>query len=332
MISGDDHMSIRFGILGAGRIAHRFCQAANGIDRTLQAVASRDRERAREFQESYHIATMYGSYGEMLADPDVDCVYVATPHGLHFEHMQAVLNAGKHVLCEKAFTLNRAQAEEIFALAREKRLFVMEAMWTRFLPVIQEVQETIQKGEIGDVTALEATFGFPSPADETDRLFDPRLGGGALLDVTLYPITLANLILGIPERITAKAHFGNTGVDLTDKIWYQYGDLKAVLSGSIETALGFDARITGTKGSILMPHFWATDRATVMDPEGKTLREIFHSFRVNGLEYEIMEAEERIESGEWESPVMPWSETLEILRQMDEIRSLWNFRYPQENR
>jgi len=324
-------MSVRFGVMGAGRIAHRFCQAVNGIGGILQAVASRDRERAKEFQTLYGIATMYGSYGEMLADPDVDCVYVATPHGLHWEHMLSCLHAGKHVLCEKSFTLNRAQAEEVFALAKSKRLFVMEAMWSRFLPVVQDVRTAVQNGEIGDVTALEATFGFPSPADETDRLFDPRLGGGALLDVTLYPITLANLILGIPDRIAAKAHFGKTGVDATDKIFYEYGSLKAVLNGSIETYLGFDAKITGTKGSIQMPHFWATDKATVFDADGKISREIFHPFRVNGMEYEVLEVGERIESGDLESPVMPWSETLEIMRQMDEIRALWNFRYPQEN-
>ncbi len=324
-------MEIRFGILGAGKIAQKFCEAANGIGVKLQAVASRDRSRALTFQERYGIATMYGSYGEMLADPDVDCVYVATPHGLHYEHMLACLRARKHVLCEKAFTLNRPQAEEVFAIARENGLFVMEAMWTRFLPAVQEACRSVKSGEIGSLISLEARFAFRSTNPPEDRLFNPALGGGALLDVGVYPITLANLVFGVPNRITAKARFTATGVDGTAKIVYDYPDAKAVLFASIEEDGGREAKIVGTEGVVRIPGFWATETATLCDLKGQPLRTITLPHRVNGMEYEIEETIRCIAEHRLESPIMPWSETLEILAQTDQIRSLWGFRYPGEN-
>ncbi len=324
-------MDIRFGILGAGKIARKFCDDAIGIGAKLQAVASRYRSRAKAFQDHFAIATMYGSYGEMLADPDVDCVYVATPHGLHHEHMLACLRAGKHVLCEKAFTLNRLQAKEVFDLASQKGLFVMEAMWTRFLPVVRTVCNLIREEEIGRPISMDARFAFRCPNPPEDRVFNPLLGGGALLDVGVYPITLANLVFGIPKQIDAKARFTSTGVDGTDKIVYHYPESKAVLSASIEEENGREAKIVGTRGIVRMPGFWATEIATVCDLQGKTLRNVRIPHRVNGMEYEIEETIRCISEKRLESPIMPWRETLEILRQTDQIRSLWGFRYPGEN-
>jgi dihydrodiol dehydrogenase / D-xylose 1-dehydrogenase (NADP) len=310
---------VRFGIMGAGKIAHKFCIAANGIGAILEAVASRDSEKARKFQLEHRVHKMYDSYEKMLSDNDIDCVYIATPHGLHFEHLIACLKANKNVLCEKAFTLNRSQAKCVFALAEKKHRFVME-----------ELQRTIQNGEIGQITRLDAAFAFQSDAAENDRLFDPALGGGALLDVGIYPITFANLILGIPERFESVVKFASTGVDATESIVYHYPQSVAHLQASIRTDLGREATIYGTKGTIHVPAFWAAEKAEILDLTGNLVRLIFEPHWVNGMEYEIQETTRCIEAGLLQSPQMSWETTLEILRQTDALRKSWHFFYPQE--
>ncbi len=325
-------MDVRFGILGAGRIAHKFAEALRGIGGVPVAVASRDKDRAEAFGERHGIPVSYGSYAELLADPQIDCVYVATPHGLHRDHMIACLEAGKPVLCEKAFTLDLPEAEEVFRLAASRGLFVMEAMWTRFLPVIREALLAVQNGEIGKVVSLEADFAFPGDRDPAGRLLDPALGGGALLDVGIYPITLANLFLGIPESVRAEARFAVTGVDVDETIVYGYPDAEAVLRASFLKLRSRTARIKGTEGSLVLPAFWAAERAEIRDVSGRLRRRIVHPHLVNGMEYEILETARCLKERRKESPLMPWSETREILRQTDGIRGLWNFRYPRENR
>jgi predicted dehydrogenase len=326
----DGDIMIRFGVMGAGKIAHKFCQAVVGIGGNLEAVASRSPEKALLFQTEYHFAKTFGSYPEMLSDPLVDCVYIATPHGLHYEHLLLCLNAGKHVLCEKAFTLNEKQATEVLSLAKKKHLFVMEAMWTRFLPVILDVQKAVLAGEIGEVIGLEASFAFKSDADPCDRLYNPELGGGALLDVGIYPLTMANLILGVPESIEADAHFALTGVDATDRITLHYPHATATLVASIENNMAREAIIIGTKGSVRIPDFWATERATFQNLNHRITRKINRPHPVNGMEYEIREVLRCLEAHLIESPMMSHRMTLEIMRQMDQIRRIWNFRYPQE--
>ncbi len=321
---------IKFGVMGAGKIAHRFCQAMNGINETLYAIASRDLERAARFVTNYGFAKAYGTYEELLADPEVKCVYVATPHGLHYEHVKLCLEAGKNVLCEKAFTLNRREAQDLFDLARVKGLFVMEGMWTRFLPAIQEVKKVVDQGEIGDIIEIDADFCFESGASADDRLFDPALGGGALLDVGIYPLTLVNLFLGVPDSFDTEVTMGPTGVDVTEKITYFYPHATAVMNASIVADLGREAYIYGTKGYIHIPAFWSTEVATVYNKDHKIVREIAVKHLVNGLEYEIFETIRCIRKKELESSVCPHEATLEILRQTDEIRASWNFRYPGE--
>ena len=321
---------INFGVLGAGKIAHRFCQAMNGINENLHAIASRDIERAARFVTNYGFVKAYGTYAELISDPDIGCIYVATPHGLHFEHVKMCLEAGKHVLCEKAFALNRGQAETLFRIARAKGLFVMEAMWTRFLPAILEVKRLVDAGEIGDIIEIDADFCFESGADSSDRLFDPALGGGALLDVGIYPLTLVNLFLGIPDNFDAEVTMGPTGVDVTEKITYFYPHAFAVMNASIVEDRAKEAYIYGTKGYVHLPNFWSTEVATVYNNNHKIVREIAVKHIVNGMEYEIFETIKCIRRKAVESALCPHETTIEILRQTDELRKSWNFRYPGE--
>jgi len=321
---------VKFGVLGAGRIAKTFSSAVSGIHENLYAIASRDLTKAKQFQSEFGYSVAYGSYEELLDDPSVVCVYVATPHSLHFEQMKMCLEKGKHILCEKAFTLNREQAKIIFEIADEKKLFVMEAMWTRFLPTIQEIQKLVAEDAIGDIFQIEASFGFESTKNLKDRLLNPVLGGGALLDIGIYPITLANLFLGVPDSFESNAFFHPSGVDTSAKITYFYPEAEAILNMSFMDNIGNDAYIYGTKGYFHIPNFHACEVATLYNNNHKVVKMIEHKHLVNGMEYEIFETIKCIRKKALESPVMTHETTLEILRQMDEIRKSWNFKYPQE--
>lgn len=321
---------VRFGILGAGRIAHSFCAAAKGIGETVSAVASRDEQKAKDFQAKWNLPRAYGSYEAFLSDPTVDCVYVATPHGLHYEHMLQILDAGKHILCEKAFTLNRKQAAEIFAKAKEKGLFVMEAMWTRFLPTIQDVLKIVQNGEIGEIIQIDAAFCFEASKDPEGRHLNLALGGGALLDVGIYPITMANLVLGSPTSIESEVRLHSSGVDISETITYLYPEAEVFLKAGFDEDLPRDAFLYGTTGYIQIPHFNGAERAIVFDRNHKIVKVIEHKHLVNGLEYEIFETVRCIKKKALESQIMSHETTLEILAQMDQLRRDWNLSYPQE--
>lgn len=321
---------VKFGILGAGAIAGTFCDAVNGIQEHLHAVASRDLEKAEAFAKTHAIPKAYGSYEELLDDPEVTCVYVATPHAFHYEQMKMCIEKNKHILCEKAFTLNAAQAKEIFELADAKNLFVMEAMWTRFLPTILEVKKLVDEDVIGDIFQIDANFGFRADKKPKDRLFDPILGGGALLDIGIYPITLANLFLGIPDSFESNVTFHPSGVDLCEKIRYFYPEAEAVLTASFKEDLGTEATIYGTKGYVTFPGFHSAQVATVYNNNHKVVKMIEHKHLVNGMEYEVFETVKCIKKRCTESSIMSHETTLQMMRQMDEIRHSWNFRYPQE--
>jgi len=321
---------IKFGVLGAGRIARTFSDSVNGIHETLYGIASRDLLRAEQFQSEYGFVKAYGSYEELLDDPNIDCVYIATPHGLHFEQMKMCLEKGKHILCEKSFTLNLDQAKIILEMAEAKNLFVMEAMWTRFLPTIQEVCKMIQNDAIGDIFQIDASFGFETATSTKDRLFNPELGGGSLLDIGIYPITLANLLLGVPDSFETLSSFYASGVDTSAKITYFYPEAEAILNISFLDNLGNDAYIYGTKGYFHIPNFHACEFATLYNNNHKVVKMIEHKHIINGFEYEIFEAIRCIKKKLIESPLMKHEDTLEIMRQMDEIRKSWNFKYPQE--
>ncbi len=321
---------IRWGILGCGAIAAKFAQALRAVSGAeLRSVASRDESKAREFANSYGAKKCHLGYEGLASDPDVDVVYVATPHSFHKAHTVLCLNAGKHVLCEKPFAINRQEAQEMVEIAMRKELFLMEAMWTRFLPVTCKVREWLANGIVGDVRMITADFGFRADFDPHSRLFDLNLGGGSLLDVGVYTVAMASMVYKRkPSKIQTASHLGRTGVDEQAAAILQYdrGEL-ALLASAISVETANEARICGTAGTIHIPQFWRATTATFIADKKK---EIAFPFRANGFEYEIEEVLRCIEKGKTESDIMPISESLSIMETMDAIRAQWGFMYPTE--
>jgi predicted dehydrogenase len=242
---------VKWGILGLGSIANSFAEGLRSVKGAeLVACGSRDLKKAQEFAQKWGVASAYGSYEEFAADESIDVVYVATPHPFHRENSILSLNSGKAVLCEKPFTLNAREAAEVIEGARSRKLFLMEAMWTRFLPQMVKVRELIQSGIIGDLRLLQADFGFRGEWKPEGRLLNPQLGGGALLDVGVYPISLAFHLMGQPDRVESHAYLGKSGVDEQASILFGYRDGRsALLSTSIQTTTPQEAVITGSEGS-----------------------------------------------------------------------------------
>ncbi len=322
---------IRFGIIGAGNIARNFCEAMTVVeDASLYAIASRDLKKAESYQKKYGIEVAYGSYVEMLKDPLLDCVYIATPHGLHYDHMMLSLEHNKHILCEKAFTLNASQAQAVFDKANQKKRFVMEAMWTRFLPVIRALKTTIESGVIGDVKVIHASLCFNLPVNDSHRVLAKHLGGGALLDVGIYPITFANIFLGSPTSFEAQMTKTTTGVDGSNEITYYYDHAIAYLKSSVVKSEPPMAIIEGTHGLVKIPNFWSSSQAFIYDLNHQLVKKIEIPHRVNGFEYELNETVHCLKNSQLESNIMSHKTTIEVLKQMDEIRDLWHLKYPQE--
>ena len=323
---------IKWGILGAGSIAHKFAVGFGGVeDGELYAVGSRSIEKANEFADKYDIPKRYGSYEDLAADPEVDAIYVATPHPFHKPHTILCLNAGKAVLCEKPIAVNAREVKEMVECARENRVFFMEAMWTRFLPVYGKVEEWLKQGLIGDIRLVTADFGFRAGIDPKGRLFDPNLAGGALLDVGVYVVSFASLFMKTaPTGIVSMAHLGETGVDEQSSMILGYdGGRMAILYTAIRTNTMHEARIIGTEGSIYLPSFWNTTTAVLKRPgQEDEVVEIPHL--ANGYCYEIQEVNRCIREGRIQSDRMPWDESISIMETMDEIRVQWGLKYPME--
>jgi predicted dehydrogenase len=321
---------INWGILGCGHIASKFAVALRAVPGALLlAVASRNETKVREFAKKHKAAKCYSSYEALVADPGIDVVYVATPHAFHKAHAILCLNGGKHVLCEKPFAINRREAEEMVATARTKKLFLMEAMWTRFVPVIRTIRELLAGGIIGDVRMLTADFGFRAEFNPESRLFNPALGGGSLLDVGIYSVAMAFMVFNkTPSALVSAASLGATGVDEQTAaiLRYDKGEM-ALVSSAISAETANEANIFGTGGSIRIPSFWRAITAAVFT--GKK-REISIPFRVNGYEYEAEEVIRCIGEGKLESDTMPLSESLDIMATMDAIRAQWGLVYPME--
>ncbi|MBN2299621.1 MAG: Gfo/Idh/MocA family oxidoreductase [Acholeplasmataceae bacterium] len=322
---------VRFGVIGAGRIAKTFSEAMKVTKGYLYAIASRDILKARKYQKAYGYEKVYDNYEEMLKDDNIDCVYIATPHGLHFEHMMLALKYHKNILCEKSFTLNAKQALTVFNKAKENHLFIMEAMWTRFLPTIKEVKHRIDQSIIGEITMLEAHFGFSMKFNRKDRLVNPNLGGGALLDLGVYPIHFAHLFLGSPLSFETKSHLDPIGIDLSEQYTFQYHNAIAILSSSLEKQLDKVALIKGTKGYIKIYDFWKAEKAQIFDLDHHLIEEISYPHLKNGFEYEINEVIRCLEENLTESPLMPYQTTLFVMKQMDELRHVWGLKYPGED-
>jgi predicted dehydrogenase len=318
----------RWGIT-PGRIAHRFAQALDIVDgASLHGVASRSLERARAFAERYGAPACYDSVEALAHDEDIDAVYIASPHRFHHEQARLCLEAGKPVLCEKPFTVNSAQASDLTDLAQTKRLFLMEALWSRTLPVWQQVRRWLDEGEIGRLTLIASTFCFRAERDPSDRKFNHDLAGGALLDIGVYNIALSQWVTGgPPSTVVSFAHLGDTGVDELTAVTMAYPrDIVSQFTCSFLVDGVNEMAIYGTNGRIRVhPNFWEPTQATLV-VDGKE-RVASLPFRRNGFEYQIEEAMGCIRSGRLESEAIPLAATLSTMQTMDRIREQIGLKY-----
>lgn len=326
----------RWGIMGAGIIASKMAEALQkSSEATLVAVGSKSPERAQSFADRFQIAKAI-SYEQLVADDEIDVIYVATTHNFHFENAKLALEKGKHVLIEKPFTVNAAQAEALIEIAKSKGLFLMEAMWTRFLPAVQKLRSNLLDGLIGEVKSVNLSFGgFVSPRYEK-RLTDPNLAGGVTLDMGVYPISFITYILGnLPEKVLSMTRFSDKGVDEVAHYMFQFHSGCLVnISTSYNLWMRNDALIYGAKGYILIPEFMRADRYNIHLHNGTNAIEKSEETLVptdeNGFSYQISEVVACIRAGKIESPVMPLAETYSIMKLMDEMRGKWGLRYPFE--
>ena len=280
---------------------------------------------------SFHSEAAQRWYHALAAGPAVDIVYVATPHPLHHANARLCLEAGKAVLCEKPFTLNAGQARDLVGLARERRLFLMEAMWTRFLPAIVEIRRLVSEGAIGEVRHLTADFGFRKEFDPRHRLFDPALGGGALLDIGVYLVSLASMLFGPPAEMRSLAGIGATGVDEQAALLFGYGDGRfAQLTATIATATPQAATIVGDGGWITIHPLWWKATTFTLTRSGHEPETFDRPFEGNGYTHEAVEAGRCLRAGEVESPGMPLAETVAVIETLDRVRAEWGLRYPAE--
>jgi len=319
----------RFGILGCGQIARRFVSDLAFAERAVaSAVGSRDPGRARAFAGDLGVPRAHGDYAALVDDPEVDVVYVATPHPFHVEHALLALRAGKGVLCEKPLALSRAGAERMIEEAERRGLFFMEAMWTRFIPACVHAKALVDGGALGDVRWFQADFGFPAPSEPDGRLLNLALGGGALLDIGVYPVAMARWLLGPIDAVAAVGRLTDTGVDggVAMALRHTSGALSS-LSCSFETGTPTEAVVSGPE-AVLRLH------APFHHPRELVYRKGYHDdvrrfdFDGHGLRFEADEVARCVEAGLTESPAMPWSESLEVMDALDEVRAAIGLRYP----
>jgi len=321
MNSTTDLKIIHWGILGCGRIAHKFAQDLLTIPTAkLSAVASRSFEKSILFGKEYNSVSCYGSYEELCLDNNVDVIYIATPHSFHFEHTMLCLNHSKSVLCEKPFALNSNQVAQMIGLAKEKNVFLMEAMWTLFLPHFQYVLNMVQSKELGEITNLKADFGYQFDFDPTSRIYNKKLGGGSLLDIGIYPVFAALSLIGFPDAIEANAKMSSTDIDENCDILFQYKDgATAQLYSTIIEKTNTEAIIEFENGIIIIhQQFHAPSSITV-----KTVKKVEHlKFNVStfGYNYEAEHVTELLLNNKKESPIMSFDKSIQLIHLLDLIR------------
>jgi predicted dehydrogenase len=320
--SGMADSPVRWGILGTGGIASTFVTDLGLTDSGVAtAVGSRNQGSADHFADEFGIANRHASYESLVADPDVDVVYVATPHPLHHDNAILALRAGKHVLVEKPFTMNALEAREIVEVARENGRFAMEAMWTRFLPHVVVIRDWLAQGALGDIVTVTADHGQWFAEDPEFRLFAPELGGGALLDLGVYPVSFASMVLGTPTRIVAISAQASTGVDAQTSMLFGYDSgAQAVLTCTLRAKSPTTAAIVGTDARVeIEGDFYAPASVTLIPRDGApTSVESAHEGR--GLRHQADEVARHLAAGDLESPVMPLDETISIMETMDAVR------------
>ena len=326
---------LRWGILGTGWIATRFAQdlVQHGFD--LTAIGSRSQESADAFAAVHGVPTAHASYRDLVEDPSVDVVYISSPHSFHREHALLALEAGKHVLVEKAFTLNAREAVEVFDAAATRGLVALEAMWMRWLPHMVRLREVIAAGSIGDVRTIIAGHEQALPADPAHRLNDPDLGGGALLDLGIYPVSLASDLLGTPTSISAiSSRVELTGVDRQTAIVLGFADgQQAMLHAALDTLGANNASILGTRGRIdIDGPAWEPASFTVYDGAGEVTLRFAEPVTGRGMQFEARELERLVGAGSHARSALPPSETIAIMRTLDAIRAQIGLVYPSEQR
>jgi len=322
--------NVRWGILGTGGIAASFAADLPRVPGAqLAAVGSRTDAAAAAFAERHGVARAHGSWAALAADPEVDVIYVATPHAFHLDAALACLAGGKAVLCEKPMTLDLATSQRLVLEARDRGLFLMEAMWMRCNPAVRRIAELVADGAIGEVTAVHADFGLQGPFEPTHRLLDPTLGGGALLDLGVYPLNLAHLILGTPATVHSWARLTAAGVDDNTGmlLGYESGAV-AALTCSLVGETRNAASITGTLGRIDLPQGFFVPRSFRLHRVGAAPEEMSFPFEGGGYQYEAAEVQRCLSEGLQESPLMPHATTLELMKLMDDIRAQLGVVYP----
>jgi len=322
---------MKMAILGAGSIARQMAFTISKMENVdTYAVAARDFERAEKFAKEFGFEKAYGSYEEMLNDENVDLVYIATPHSHHYEHSIMCLNHGKHVLCEKAFTASAKQAEEVLKLAESKKLLITEAIWTRYMPMAKTLNEVIESGIIGEVTSLNTNLGYT--IKDIPRMIEPKLAGGALLDLGVYTINFASMIFGDKiKSISSTAIKTQSGVDAQNSITLCYDDGKmAILNSTMLAVTDRQGVINGDKGYIVVENINNYEKIRVFSLDREEIAVYDRPKQISGYEYEVEAAIKAIQNKQIECPQMPHKETLRIMKLMDSLRHEWGVYYPFE--
>ncbi len=325
---------VRWGILGTGFIAG--LQTSDLVEHgfTVHAVGSRNLATARDFAGRFGLAAHHGSYEALVNDPDVDVVYISSPHPFHYENAVLALNAGKHVLVEKPFAMNARQAREIVDLAASRGLVALEAMWTRYLPHMVRIRELLRAGALGDVRTVMADHNQNLPKEPEHRLNDPALGGGALLDLGIYPVSFAFDVFGAPSQIQAAASMTATGVDRQTAMIFEYADgQQAVLHCALDTAGPNRAAVIGTAGSIEIDPVWYTPTGfTRYDDGGNVVERFDEPVTGRGMQYQAWEMERLIAAGAIANDILSPSESVEVMAALDAVRSRIGLSYPSDAR
>ena len=322
---------MKIGILGAGKIAHSVVPAMIALEEIeCYAVASRDYEKAKAFAQQYGFQKVYGSYEEMLADPHLELVYVATPHSHHYEHMMLCMQHGKGVLCEKAFTMNGKQAREIMEYSKEQGIFAAEAIWPRYMPSRKLIDDVISSGIIGKVNTLTANLSYV--IHQVPRIYDPALAGGALLDIGVYGINFALMHFGTDiERVESSVQMTSTGVDGMETITIFYNDGRmAVLTHSIYARSDRKGIIHGDQGYIVIENINNPQSVSVYDTQDRLIASYAVPQQINGYEYQFAECARALAAGRTESWSMPLADSVYMMEFMDSLRKQWGMLYPQE--
>jgi len=321
---------LRWGIVGAGNIAQSFAEdLKHSKNSTLYAIASKSGLKLESFKK-YNYKVSYNDYEQLFSDPNVDIVYIATPHSHHYDNTISALKHKKHVLCEKPFAVNKKQSEEMFALAKQNKCFIMEAMWTRFFPAMQEIIELIKQGAIGTISQIYADFCFKSDFGPTTRLHSIEFAGGSLLDVGIYPVTLAYLLSGIPNETIAMAELAENHIDNKVGIVFKHNN-KSIsnIFCSITNDSVYEALIYGTEGSIkIHENWWQPKSFTLTTYKNNRTKKINKPCNGAGYQFEIDHCAECISKGLIESPVYSHTDTLNVMGILDNIRKIIGVKYP----